>query len=364
MSDLIQEVNSMASLLGARRGNSTQLGQSLLRQIANKLNGCNLNITDLLQFTEHVQASTLSQELKEALVEQCDKLAMLAGQQSGAMKLKLQPQACDSLENYLTASDWQTLDTQGLWAGVQTLVSRLKQIGIKSLRESLKRKCIGILILLESKKAKMPSYDLIWQLGQHFGQAFAANKECSKPGVPSLLDYPHSPFHISDEFVGMAYASDDPPLKKDLPDLAYICTHHIPVRRTSKLLKEAGHSNTIGQATPQQKEVNNVEKLVLQFQAFASQMGAVLQHQKGIEPAAFQNQSLAFQPQHGKAIASSPWPALPPAPLTNGCLGYRWYSFCMCLVCFNGIEENILVSFFPTIKMQVFQLFLGRSLTS
>ena len=64
------------------------------------------------------------------------------------------------------------IEGNGLWAGVSCLISRLRQIGVKSLKESLKRKRLGILVLVESKKSKMPSYQLIYDLGVHFGKLF------------------------------------------------------------------------------------------------------------------------------------------------------------------------------------------------
>ena len=36
--------------------------------------------------------------------------------------------------------------------------------------------------------------------------------------------------------MGNAYQANDPPVEKDLPDLAYLVLNHIPTRNTSKLL--------------------------------------------------------------------------------------------------------------------------------
>ena len=118
------------------------------------------------------------------------------------------------------------------------LVKRLKHIGVKSVKEGLKKLCLGILVLmhLQQNSGMMSRYRQIYQLGQHFSQASVASSEAAKPGVPSLLNYPERPEMISPDFVSKAYNAGDPPVSKDLPDLNYLVLNHIPVRSTSKLL--------------------------------------------------------------------------------------------------------------------------------
>ena len=234
--DLMQEVTSMASLL-EKRGRTTNLATSLADQFCKKLEGATMSATALLALTEHVTKSALPEACKDQILAYLDDIAMGEAPQS-AMTLSLSPQTCNSLHNYLTASEWKTLETSGLWAGVHVLIKRLRLIGVKSLKESLKKRAVGILVLMELQRnpGQMPLYKEIYDLGKHFAQAFASSEVQPPAGVKTLLAYPNKPSLVGTALMGNAYQANDPPVEKDLPDLAYLVLNHIPTSNTSKLL--------------------------------------------------------------------------------------------------------------------------------
>lgn len=165
---------------------------------------------------------------------------------------------------------------------------------------------------LQQNSGMMPKYRQIYQLGQHFSQAFVASSEAAKPGVPSLLNYPERPDMISPDFVSKAYNAGDPPVSKDLPDLNYLVLNHIPVRSTSKLLlqeeaspaknlvfsKKDGRRGDENFQTMAAGVVSKVEQMLQNFAAGTAGGQAKLQDKSST----FQSDSVMFQPKQ-KALA-------------------------------------------------------------
>lgn len=198
----------------------------------------NLTTSEILQLSQHLEESGLPEGCRDDLLAQCDQLAMQGSHQS-AVKLSQQQQSCDNLTNYLTAGDWKALKQLPFWQGANTLIVRLKKIGLQSLSGSLKKRCLGVLVITEMEKGKpFPAYRDIYNLAHQFSAAFAACTHTATPGVPSLLTYPMEPSLVSQTFVATAYDPADPPVAKHLDDLNFLVLHHLPVRKTSKLLRE------------------------------------------------------------------------------------------------------------------------------
>ena len=53
---------------------------------------------------------------------------------------------------------------------------------------------------------------------------------------------------ISEQFIALAYPADDPPVEKILEDLNYLILNHIPVRSTSKLLRDESEAERTSSA--------------------------------------------------------------------------------------------------------------------
>ena len=314
VADLMQEVDAMVALLSKRGKGCSHMATSLTDQLQKKMDSASLSTNEVLQLSDHLVAAGLPEACKDELLASCDKLAMKESHPSSAVKLQLQQQNCQYLVNYLTAADWQSLQKEPLWPNVNVLVKRLKHIGVKSVKEGLKKLCLGILVLmhLQQNSGMMPKYRQIYQLGQHFSQAFVASSEAAKPGVPSLLNYPERPEMISPDFVSKAYNAGDPPVSKDLPDLNYLVLNHIPVRSTSKLLlqeeasptknlvfsKKDGRRGDENFQTMAAGVVSKVEQMLQNFAAGTAGGQAKLQDKSST----FQSDSVMFQPKQ-KALA-------------------------------------------------------------
>ncbi|CAL1129152.1 unnamed protein product [Cladocopium goreaui] len=237
VSGLVQESTSMASLVSARN-DCPRMAASLVKQWLLKLKGATLSATDLVPLTQHLEQLTLPEGSKQSVLEAVDELVISGGNLQSSMKLTQMPQKHDFIHNYLTQNDWNTLHTQGLWAGVKTLVARLRKIGVNSCKEGIKRQVLAILVMIECQQRKMPPYEEIYELGDHFSQAFNASSYRCAQGVPSLAEYPENPEQVGPNFVSLAYPAGEPPVAKHLEDINYIAWNHIPLRDTSKLLKK------------------------------------------------------------------------------------------------------------------------------
>ena len=241
LGDLMSELTSMAALL-ERRGRTTQMAASLAKQFCNKLEAAagDLGAAALLSLSDHLAQANLPEDCVDKIAQTLDSVCMMDGGGQSALQLTTKAQACDHLQNFLTGKEWKALETEGLWPGVHVLVTRMRLIGITSLKECVKKISLGILVLMELQRTggRMPKYREIYKLGAHFSQAFNASTVVTPKGVRPLLNYPAYPNMISDEFIGLAYSPDDPPVDKCLDDLNYLILNHIPVRSTSKLLKE------------------------------------------------------------------------------------------------------------------------------
>ena len=241
LQDLMGELTSMATLL-ERRGRTTQMAACLAKQFCNKLEAAagDLGAAALLSLTDHLAEINLPEDCVDQITQTLDSVCMMDAGGQSALQLTTKAQTCDHMQNFLTSKDWKALETEGLWSGVHVLVKRMRLIGITSLKECVKKISLGILVLMELQRTegRMPKYREIYKLGAHFSQAFNASTVVAPKGVRSLLNYPAYPHMISEEFIGLAYSHDDPPVDKTLDDLNYLVLNHIPVRSTSKLLKE------------------------------------------------------------------------------------------------------------------------------
>ena len=230
----IEELSHTQVLVIAR----PQLGAQLATLLEQKLLGLGTKpqakqMVDLYQALDN---STLPQPLVQNLQKVVDKWA---SQDDSNLKTQVAPQQLDNLSNFLTASDWQSLETKTSWEASHVLVARLRTLGVQALKESTKKVCVAILLHFHLKKGgKMPLYQCIYQWSQHFAQMFASYKVPPPAGAPSMNVYPSHPDSLSSDQLKACY-QQGPPEPRFLEDLASLTQHHVPVRSTSNLLKVA-----------------------------------------------------------------------------------------------------------------------------
>ena len=245
------ELSSMAALL-EKRGKTTEMTNSLAKGFCNKLEAAasDLGAAALLSLTDHLAEVNLPEACVDKISQTLDNVCMMDGSGQSALQLTTKAQACDHLYNYLTKQDWKVLENEGLWPGVHVLVKRMRLIGISSLKEGVKKVSLGILTLMELQRTggRMPKYMEIYKLGGQLSQSFAASSVVPPEEVRPLLNYPAFPSMISEQFIAMAYPADDPPVEKILEDLNYLILNHIPVRSTSKLLRDESEAERTSSA--------------------------------------------------------------------------------------------------------------------
>ena len=202
----IEELSHTQVLVIAR----PQLGAQLATLLEQKLLGLGTKpqakqMVDLYQALDN---STLPQPLVQNLQKVVDKWA---SQDDSNLKTQVAPQQLDNLSNFLTASDWQSLETKTSWEASHVLVARLRTLGVQALKESTKKVCVAILLHFHLKKGgKMPLYQCIYQWSQHFAQMFASYKVPPPAGAPSMNVYPSHPDSLSSDQLKACYQQGPP----------------------------------------------------------------------------------------------------------------------------------------------------------
>ena len=240
---IIDEIKAAELLLQSRK-QVKSLADSLCTSLVSKIQGLGQAIcaANLVGLYDAVTASSLDDRFKETLNKALDELAVAGGTQL-ATKTQMAPQKIDSFHCYLTPSNWKLLEAQSMWQSTVVVATRLRKLGVVSLRESSKKWITGLLVQLDmNKTGEMQPYLAIYQLSQQVLQAFTSCNEVVPPGVPSLLAYPNSPLELGEAVLKASYG-DEMPEPRDMPGLAMLVAHHIKVRSSSSLLQK-------GQAMP------------------------------------------------------------------------------------------------------------------
>ena len=232
VSDVKSEIESTRMLLQARPNAATlhtSLAGSLVHKVESLQDLSALEMVELYKLFEH---SGLPQPLEEKIKSILDGKVQAKGT-SSISKVQLQPQQCDSLGSYFTSEELQALKTKTCWEGAAVIASRLRLLGMRSMKESTKKTATGLLIWFEIKRGgSRPSHDAAYALSQHMLQSFQSSPTQTPPGSQSLPVYPSEPGRLSPEHLQAAYGKDSP-CPQDYPDLANLLLHHVPVRSTS-----------------------------------------------------------------------------------------------------------------------------------
>ena len=119
----------------------------------------------------------MKEEISELLEQQ------VAGQGHSALKLQIQPQALNTVWNYVSASEWKQLQSCNSTDAVQILVRRLKASGLKSLKESTKKSGVALVVrlALQRGEAKPPAQE-IYKLSMSFADSFHASTQAALVG--------------------------------------------------------------------------------------------------------------------------------------------------------------------------------------
>eukprot|EP00435_Cladocopium_sp_Y103_P053393 s2140_g17.t1 len=231
VSDFQSEIDSTCLLLQARP-NVAVLQSNLGNGLVQKLNGIkNILTSEIVQLYDVIQSSRLPNDLKASLTNLLD--AKAAGMESNSnQKVTQQSQKCDHVENYLTAGEQEALQRKSPWEGAAILASRLRLLGVMSMKESTKKKAVGLLCWYDVQRGgQPPSHDSSYALAQHMLQSFQSSPTQTPVGAVTLQEYPMNPNQLSPAHLQASYG-DDKPCPQDCPGLASLIKFNLCVRST------------------------------------------------------------------------------------------------------------------------------------
>ena len=164
---------------------------------------------DIVSLLTKLETSTLADTCKEAIKESMTKIAKHA--KGLEMPAATNGNSFESLSPYLTQKDWEKLKKCCHLSSMQVLATRLRAIGLASLKEDTKKQAIGIIIhvALEEKGQEPPNALGVRSMTQDFGTIFH-----STPNVPTMttkVKYPADPNQLGEEWLLAAYGQEEKP---------------------------------------------------------------------------------------------------------------------------------------------------------
>eukprot|EP00435_Cladocopium_sp_Y103_P001114 s3938_g1.t1 len=205
--DFLKEIEDLESLQKIR---PTALAiPKLLDALEHKIKAIDsLTPSMLLKLTEKLEASSLPADLKSSLQNAVDEKAVAAS--AGALKLQAGSQILLSLWNYLSAKEWQMVQSAPYVEAVHVCVKRLKAVGVKSMKEQTKKHALALLLhlMIQRGEPKPPPME-VYKLGNYLHDSFTS---CRQPSlVAGFLRYPEKPADLGDAFMQACYKGDDYP---------------------------------------------------------------------------------------------------------------------------------------------------------
>ena len=203
--DIKVELVSTAKLLQARPG-VFDLEQKLTKVLLRKMDLLTTsNSSDLVKLYEAVKEVNLPETMSKELIGQLDKMAVCDIDELSLRVGSVNGQCCKHFHKYLTATDIATLEKSSMYEGAYCLAQRMRQLGIKGMKETLKRAATGLLVWHERQRTgKLPSPDTAYDLCGHLMSQLVS---CGTP-IPEhalcLAKYPDDPMTLSAGFYGFS----------------------------------------------------------------------------------------------------------------------------------------------------------------
>ena len=150
-----------------------------------------LTPASFLQLMKGVEAMDMGAELKSKILQSLDQMGSTS---ASATKLVASPQTMPCISAYFTNKDWDALNEASMLSdAVQTVVSRLKAVGLRSLKEDTKKQACALLLWWMSQKGMAAPSPATVRHGllADFQALFASMASNAK--VPSPKAYSHVP---------------------------------------------------------------------------------------------------------------------------------------------------------------------------
>ena len=260
--NLIAEVADMAKYLTTRKtmsGDVTALEANMVAAFCKKLAAVRqLDMANVVPLVEAVSTSNLSDATKNTIQDAIDTrfaaaLAQTPSAQPGTAAhtpQKLGPM----LTNYLTAADWLVLKDpkKSLQAKSQVLTDRLSKLGVRYAAEVTVRWCVALLVCMMYESTNIfPSYTSIHDMVHDFKASIDSSRVCSSWSFGHIVVYPDLPSDLPADIYANAYTDDDKPVIAHVSRLDVTAAQHIPLRKTSNLLRGQAHQHGGGGASSQ-----------------------------------------------------------------------------------------------------------------
>ena len=232
--DIRAELHSISKLLSARPG-VFDLEVKLCTALKRKLQlMSNVSSTDLVLCYDALKEANLPQTMHCELIAVLDKLAVEEVEVKTAGKVIQGAQDCRTFYKYLTEEDISALQKSNMWEGCTTVAKRMKLLGIRGMKENLKRLACGILVWHEQQRTnKLPIPDSVYNLSQHLVHTLQTVAMEVPASALSLAQYPDDPGSLSSSHFDASFQGGKP-MKADFPGLAGLLNSKVvPVRMSS-----------------------------------------------------------------------------------------------------------------------------------
>ena len=260
-----------------------------------------------------LELSTLADEAKEKIKDSMTKIAQAVNGPEVPAPNPTNGNGFESLSPYLTNKDWEQLKKCSHLSSMQVLATRLRAIGLASLKEDTKKQAIGIIIhvALEEKCQEPPSPLGVRTMTKDFGTIFH-----STPIVPTMqttVKFPADPNQLGKDWLLAAYGQEEKPAMVQIsPAWA---RQAVPTRRTkaevAMCLNKSQSSSSKGQTTAadQERVLGKLEQLLNKYVPAVEQQQHVVNYTRKSIP--------GFASCQADQVANSRAMSLPMPATTN-----------------------------------------------
>ena len=160
---------------------------------------------------------------------------------AGVLTVTTKQQSLVTIYNYLSKSELAVLQTCTQVDAVSVIATRLKKIGVKTMKETTKKGCVAFLVHLQLKQGlPMPLAPEIYRLAAYVAATFHSCQQT--PLVAGYAIYPTTPAELGDEFMTQVYDDGDAPDTKAnryiATSVAALMKSTVKVRKSSNVLKD------------------------------------------------------------------------------------------------------------------------------
>ena len=250
VADVKSELEATELLLKTRP-DIEKIKSGLVTQLKHKLlNMTEIQAAGLVELYNLFQSSSLPADVRNEMLDVLDNRAAAGHNcETSAGKLCLVPQTLTALQHYLTADDISRCEKGSMWAGTEVLASRLRKLGVVSMKECTKKVSIAILVHFEVERTNtIPPGDSVYALAEHMLQALKVSSTTVPADAKSLRRYPASPSQLDAKHFAASYGAEVP-ISRDFPRLAQIMVNHSPVRSSSNLVSEGAKTAKVRKAS-------------------------------------------------------------------------------------------------------------------